>query len=937
MKHTFALLNAVLISMALWALLSPASAITPWNGTSKVPSINGLTYSVSTPEELAWVAEQSRSNDFAGYTVRLEADLDLGGTQELPPSWEPIGTATYPFRGELDGNNHVVYNLYILNSFTDGAGLVAQTGAEAIVHNLGLAQGQIMTDMTDNVGGIVGIHRGRLHHCFSMTQIIAHNGDNVGGLVGTNYGTIEFSYNCGIITDANNHVGGLAGVNKSTAVLRECYNSGYCKGSDHAGALFGSNEAPAASITLVYFDQQVTRTYATGYGTADALDNNSYAIEKTTTFLSGNSPFAGHTEWSIVRGSDYCYPRLTCFADHEAALISTNAILLDAQNLPLERAEGVGAPMEGNHPRKQFGLSSPNTSTWFSPSEDVIRIAGDHAEVVRPCGNQEVILTVSEGATVKQIYTIVKGYEKFDAGRMEGSYTACWREEETFLRYANRDGKAPLGGKDDEQDGDYCYRYLLIRDTVVVDEHRNPVSCTPMDTFYLSHRAYEGWVMPTSVPGTYAFRRYVHDYQCTTDWTESPGRSYLTVLNAFDAGSLYEKPDTVRGVPRTLVIESEQDATGGSGEYSYLWKVEYSIWDSTAHEWKPQPSQTKNPLYVDGVLADSSVCVFPCEAAGRYTFTRRVSDAQCSTTPLTSLNEHVVIVNKLPEACRDTDVLVIPVCQSALPYSDIYHCHDGRIVPYTFATDGEQILVHDTTRQGCAWEITLQCKVVPMPEVEVQPVVAVCETDTMLRIEYTVNEGDPDTYDLYFMDEARRVGFTDMAGALLPDSDAIELPMPEHLPVGSYTFIIVFYTAKGGTADCKDRYQTYSFGVDIAGFVHRKWNDVLFVDNNAGNGHPDREHDMRFTAWQWYRNGSPVSGATEQFYYEPSGLNGNYQVQMTADDGTVYRSCIESILQTGDNQQPEAKTRKELRNGQLLLIVGGRAYTVFGQMKGGAL
>ncbi len=916
--------------MASGARQSFAAISAPWGGSVKAPEINGLIYTISSAEELAWIAQQSQTTDFAGYTVRLEADLDLGGTQEQPPSWEPIGCAAHPFGGELDGNNHVIYNLYILNSFPTAAGLIAETGTEAVVHNIALAQGQIMTDMTSNVGSLVGIHRGRIDHCFNMAQIIAHNGDNVGGLVGTNYGTIEYAYNCGIITDANNHVGGLVGINKSTAVLRECYNSGYCKGSDHVGALFGSNEAPAANLNVVWYDQQVTRNYATGYGTTDALDSKLYAIEKTASFLSAGSPFAGTAEWDVVRDGEYRYPRLVCFADHEASLLSTDAILLDAQNLPVERAEGVGAPMEGNRPRSPFSLVSSSAAVWSSSSEEVIRINGNRGETVRPCGNQEVILSVAEGASVKQIYTIVKGYEKFDAGQMGGSYTACWREPDVLLSYANREGKAPLGGKDDEQDSERCYRYMLIRDTVVMDEHGQPVSHTPMDTLYLSHRAYEAWVTPTDVPGNYAFRRYVHDYQCTTDWTESPGRSYLTVLNAFAPGSLYEKPDTVRGVPCTLTVESEQDATGGSGEYSYLWKVEYSSWDSTTGAWVPQPSQTKNPLYIDGVLADSSTCVFPCTAAGRYTFTRRVTDAQCSTTPLTSRNEHVVVVNNLPEACRDTDLLVISVCQAALPYSDIYHCHDGRVFSYTFAADGDQILVHDTTRQGCAVEMTLQCKVVEMPEVEVLPVVSVCETDTMLRIEYTINQGEPDTYDLYFMDEARRAGFTDQMGALLPDSDAIELPLPAGVPVGSYTFIIVFYTSSG----CKDRYQTYSFSVDLVGFVHRKWDDVLFVDNNPDNSRPDR--DLSFSSWQWYRNGNPIADANEQFFYEPGGLNGSYYVQMTATDGTVYRSCVESFEST-EQQMPEASSRKLLQDGQLLIIVGDKSYNMFGQQKGGNL
>ena len=83
-----------------------------------------------------------------------------------------------------------------------------------------------------------------------------------------------------------------------------------------------------------------------------------------------------------------------------------------------------------------------------------------------------------------------------------------------------------------------CYRYMVIRDTVVYDEEHHPLAHIPMDTVYLSHNEYRKRDLPTDVSGTYAFRRYAHDYQCTTDWTESPGRLYLTVLNPFDAGKL---------------------------------------------------------------------------------------------------------------------------------------------------------------------------------------------------------------------------------------------------------------------------------------------------------------------------------------------------------------------------------------------------------------
>ena len=135
------------------------------------------------------------------------------------------------------------------------------------------------------------------------------------------------------------------------------------------------------------------------------------------------------------------------------------------------RAEGVGAPSEGNSPRNSIGLERLNSSAfgsgeWYSPSPDVIYISnpkGASALVKRPCGNQEVILTISCGPAVKQVYTIVKGYEAFDAGIVTGVYSACWNEEDVRFKDKNNSGKEASGGKDDEQDnGSLSYQYTII-------------------------------------------------------------------------------------------------------------------------------------------------------------------------------------------------------------------------------------------------------------------------------------------------------------------------------------------------------------------------------------------------------------------------------------------------------------------------------------------
>ena len=718
-KNIFCLLFAVFFQLCGAYMYAQSAPITPWSGLTKSPSYDGHTYTITTAEELAWVASQSQTYDFAGKVIRIIEDIDLGGAQETPPSWSPLGSETLPFQGEIDGTNHVIYNLYILSSlYPKGVGLIAESGAKAVIHHVGIAQGQIMTDASNNVGSLVGVHRGVLHHCFNMAQIIAHNGDNIGGLVGTNYGKIEYAYNAGIITDGNSQVGGLVGYNKASAVLDNCYNMGYCKGSDHVGALFGKNEAPEAQLTVVKFDQQLTRMYATGDGTNDPIltDNTRYAIEKSVTFIRHSSPFYQdpETDWHYASGGYWAHPQLLCFKDHPASQVSVKAIGLDADNRPIERAEGVGSPQEGNNPRKSFKLSMMNdvglgTAMWFSPSPDVIKIDDPtgykDAEVFRPCGNQEVILTLTYHKFVKQIYTIVKGYEVFDAGIVEGDAVVCWNQENVkFLD--NNKGKEASGGKDDEQkSSQYSYQYMIIRDTVL---SRVPAVTEPIDTFYMSQETYKDWCLPTNVPGNYAFRRYVKDYKCKTEWTLSKGKEgasvgylFLYVREKFDPGELVETPDTVYAVlPYTLTIESARDATGGGGQFNYTWSMTRNAWDAETQEWlKPGEDDVKNPLYIGGSPVATPSFDFTFTTPGKYTFIRKVAEMACEALPVESFRPHVVYVYEAidPGSIAEYErELCMPLCTDTIDEVNPVSGGNG-VYTYRWLCNGEPIPNSDTT------------------------------------------------------------------------------------------------------------------------------------------------------------------------------------------------------------------------------------------------
>ncbi|MBE8726403.1 T9SS type A sorting domain-containing protein [Flavobacterium hungaricum] len=69
--------------------------------------------------------------------------------------------------------------------------------------------------------------------------------------------------------------------------------------------------------------------------------------------------------------------------------------------------------------------------------------------------------------------------------------------------------------------------------------------------------------------------------------------------------------------------------------------------------------------------------------------------------------------------------------------------------------------------------------------------------------------------------------------------------------------------------------------VSRSGLVTQHWANVLFFDNKSNN----------YEAWQWYKNGTAVSGATRQYYSEVQPLNGSYYVIAKDKNGNSIKSC----------------------------------------------
>ncbi|NML23706.1 T9SS type A sorting domain-containing protein [Pseudoflavitalea sp. G-6-1-2] len=72
-----------------------------------------------------------------------------------------------------------------------------------------------------------------------------------------------------------------------------------------------------------------------------------------------------------------------------------------------------------------------------------------------------------------------------------------------------------------------------------------------------------------------------------------------------------------------------------------------------------------------------------------------------------------------------------------------------------------------------------------------------------------------------------------------------------------------------------------TFRYQKADAIRQRWNDVLVFDNSNGD----------YVQWQWFKNGTSISNANQQYYNEPAGLNGSYYVIATTRNGEQHQSC----------------------------------------------
>jgi hypothetical protein len=157
-----------------------------------------------------------------------------------------------------------------------------------------------------------------------------------------------------------------------------------------------------------------------------------------------------------------------------------------------------------------------------------------------------------------------------------------------------------------------------------------------------------------------------------------------------------------------------------------------------------------------------------------------------------------------------------------------------------------------------------------------------------LVLPYKVLLGVPTKYQITFDAKALAAGMQNVSYVNLPVSGSegnIEIVLSDDLEGGSY----VGYLQVKDNAGIESAKYPFHFTVNVSSsYIVQIFNDVATC-NNAGN---------RFVAYQWYKDGVAISGATKQFYSEVGGLNGLYSIRLITADGQVLFTCPKQLSST---------------------------------------
>ena len=260
--------------------------------------------------------------------------------------------------------------------------------------------------------------------------------------------------------------------------------------------------------------------------------------------------------------------------------------------------------------------------------------------------------------------------------------------------------------------------------------------------------------------------------------------------------------------------------------------------------------------------------------------------------------------------------------KDTLEGKDIVYGYNGN--PYTRSTD---VVDESINEYGCSHYTRYYVHVIQCMDLAISgDGQSICPGDSIMTLYYSKSKGEILNEEGRFVvpgliDEKVTIanGVNDQVS-----NGKIELPTQKLKTPGHYTGKLIVEDANCDTKEFTLHF-TVNYPSDIFLF---KFNNVLAVYQNKG---------YDFTAYQWYRNGEPVKGATSSILYLGEGISFNegdiVYVVLTDKSGMVLPSCaqiIEKLPPLEDNTN-NAPAQKVLINNKFRIIKGDMTFDIYGQ------
>lgn len=232
--------------------------------------------------------------------------------------------------------------------------------------------------------------------------------------------------------------------------------------------------------------------------------------------------------------------------------------------------------------------------------------------------------------------------------------------------------------------------------------------------------------------------------------------------------------------------------------------------------------------------------------------------------------------------------------------------------------------VHATKSvQGCDSIATLQLYVHEYLIVDMPSVDSICATDNTWSVPFAIRQGRGYRYSvLWQTDKLEEIQEEHVSNPW------IDINVQQPIRPDIYPALVIF-------RDSMRLYYPHAISDDTVHVVLKvlypdsiftqRWNDVLAIRNTDYNG------GFEFVGYQWFKNGLPIEGATDSYYYAPDGLDtkAEYSALVTrAGDSLQLMTCpiIPTLISSTD--VPNVPTLVE--RGQRMPIIGQQAASMCG-------